>query len=118
MEKRIWKSVPVVGCEALLLVTAMLAWAGLGCSTSGPGPVTKYANVNDPINGEKIQPASVQPGLIRQFKGANVAFSNEAAAQQWDKLSDQEKQQKLNKVLTAPSAGPGCAPGGGRTGGG
>jgi hypothetical protein len=41
MDKRIWKGVPTVGCEALLVVAAMLAWAGLGCSTSGPGPATK-----------------------------------------------------------------------------
>jgi hypothetical protein len=74
--------------------------------------------VSDPISGERIQPANVPPGLVRQFKGSNVVFNSEAAAQQWDKLSDQDKQQKLNKVLAAPSAGAGCAPGGGRTGGG
>jgi hypothetical protein len=64
--------------------------------------------VNCPISGEKIQPANVQPGLVRQFKGCNVAFSSAASVQQWDKLSDQEKQQKLNKVLApqySPSGG-------------
>jgi len=63
------------------------------------------------------QPANVQPALVRQFKGSNVAFGSGAAAQQWDKLSDQEKQQKLNKVLASP-AGAGCPPGAVKTGGG
>jgi hypothetical protein len=107
MERRILQGMPFTGCEALLVLTAMLAWAGLGCSTSQPGPTTKYANVNCPISGEKIQPASVQPQAVRQFKGCNVAFSSEASAQQWDKLTDQEKQQKLDKVL-APRTAPAC----------
>lgn len=108
MNRRIWKGMPVAGCGALLLAAATLMWAGLGCSTSHPAPTTKYANVNCPISGEKIQPANLPPGLVRQFKGCNVAFSSEANAQQWDKLSDQDKQQKLNKVLaprTAPTGG-------------
>lgn len=110
MDKHILKSMPFIGCEALLLVAATLVWAGLGCNTRRPSPA-KYANVNCPISGEKIQPANVPPGLVRQFKGCSVAFSSEANVQQWDKLSDQERQQKLDKVLA-----PRTAPGGGHVG--
>lgn len=81
---------------------------GDGCcptSQNAPAPADKApaagGTVNDrcPIMGGAIDPAAVPANLTRQFKGQKVGFCCGGCPAAWDKLSDDEKQSKLDKVL-------------------
>jgi YHS domain-containing protein len=126
MGKRMWKSVPaVLGCVAALAF-AIGALAGCrngntgtvasppaaspsgGCCGGGSAscaPAKPAASINTicPVSGDKI---SGQPQFMRQFKGRNVAFCSQFCTEQWDRLSDQEKQEKLDKVLSPSTVTP------------
>lgn len=56
--------------------------------------------VNDrcPIMGSPIQPQNVQASLTREFNGQKVAFCCGGCPAQWDRLSEQERQAKLDSV--------------------
>lgn len=57
-----------------------------------------YANAKCPIMGNKINPEQVTGELTRTFQGEKVAFCCAGCPAQWDKLSEQQKQAKLEKV--------------------
>ena len=57
-------------------------------------PAAKPVNSVCPIMGGKVNPS-----LTRQFKGQTVGFCCGMCPGQWDKLNDQEKQAKIDKVL-------------------
>ena len=86
----------VLGSRTLLLT---------GCKVRKPAQKAAEAAaptfVNDrcPVTGEAIDPAKVPADLTREFKGQKVAFCCSMCPPQWDRLSDQEKQAKLDKVL-------------------
>ena len=63
-------------------------------------PPAAGAAVNDrcPIMGGTIDPAKVPADLTRQFKGQTVGFCCGDCPLAWDKLSDAEKEAKLDKV--------------------
>lgn len=132
MGKRIWNSVPaVLGCVAALAL-AMGVPAGCGdgntsttsssaASSSGgccgggsascaPANPASCANATCPISGDKI---SGQPQFVRSFKGKSIAFCAQFCADQWDRLSDQERQEKLDKVLSPSTGSPADAKVGG-----
>jgi len=64
---------------------------------------TKFANDRCPIIGSPIDPDKVPENLIREYKGQKVAFCCAGCPEQWDKLTDAQKQAKLAKVMSAPS---------------
>ena len=55
-----------------------------------------YANAKCPMMGGKIIPTKVTPQLTRNFKGKKVAFCCAGCLAPWDKLSDEQKQAKLD----------------------
>ena len=67
---------------------------------AGPAPQAAAGTVNDrcPIMGGKIDPANVPDALTREFKGQKVGFCCGGCPAAWDKLSDAQKQAKLDKV--------------------
>lgn len=71
---------------------------------------TKFANVKCPMMDSAINPAKVTPELTREFKGQKIAFCCKGCPAQWDKLSDEEKQAKLDAVK-APADAPSCTTG-------
>ena len=93
------------------LAKAQHALAGLkaqmkSCPMGTPGKqVTAGAAVNAacPIMGGRINPERVKPELTRQYKGQTIAFCCGGCPEQWDKLSDAEKQAKLGQPK-APAA--------------
>ena len=59
----------------------------------------KVVNVRCPITGNKIDADHVAANLTTEFKGQKVGFCCGACPAAWDKLSDQEKQEKLSKAV-------------------
>ncbi|MCE5279635.1 MAG: hypothetical protein ABFD92_09445 [Planctomycetaceae bacterium] len=55
-----------------------------------------FANTKCPMMGSKINPAKVTAALTREFKGQKVAFCCGGCPAAWDKLSDADKQTKLD----------------------
>lgn len=68
--------------------------------TQAPSGLAAEGVVNDrcPIMGGKIDPAKVPAALTREFNGHKVGFCCGGCPAAWDKLSDTEKQAKLDKV--------------------
>lgn len=93
----------VIGTVLTLVAVTMLA-AAKDAPTSAPAA---YANVKCPMMGGAIDPAKVTPELTREFKGQKVAFCCGGCPAAWDKLSDKEKQEKLDAVK-APAKKGGC----------
>jgi len=56
-------------------------------------------NVRCPIDGAKIDPASVPEAQTRQWKGKTVGFCCANCAAAWDKLTDEQKDQQLKAVM-------------------
>lgn len=63
----------------------------------------KFANDRCPILGAPIDPDKVTENLIRDYKGEKIAFCCAGCPEQWDKLSDSQKQAKLAKVRVQQS---------------
>jgi hypothetical protein len=55
-----------------------------------------FANTKCPMMGSRIDASKVTPALTREFKGQKVAFCCGGCPAAWDKLSDAEKQAKLD----------------------
>jgi len=109
MNTRHWPS--QVRVAAGLLACAM-ALGFIGCEKESPKEPTKapqqesdvtgeFVNSLCPIMGSKIDPAKVPADLVREFKGQKVAFCCSGCTVVWDKLSDEERQAKLDKVMSA-----------------
>ena len=67
---------------------------------SGQAPsaaAATFANTHCPIMGSPIDPAAVPAHLTREFKGKKVAFCCGGCPAAWDKLTDDQKQAKLDK---------------------
>ncbi len=58
----------------------------------------KFANVRCPIMNSPIKPDKVSKDLIRDYKGAKIAFCCAGCPEAWDKLSGTAKAAKLAKV--------------------
>jgi hypothetical protein len=57
-----------------------------------------FVNDRCPIMGSPINPDRVSDDLVRDFKGQKVAFCCRGCPASWDKLSDAEKEAKLDNV--------------------
>lgn len=83
---------------------------GGGCPAAGPkapanGPTTapaddsKVVNARCPIMGSKLDPANVPASLTRTFNGQKVGFCCGGCPPKWDKLSDEQKAEKLKAAM-------------------
>lgn len=105
---------PLGSTVTLLVLAAVVIVLGAGCRRGGPAPTgatgpavaaaseAKVVNVTCPIMGNKIDPANVPDALIREHKGQKVGFCCGGCPVAWDKLSDQEKDAKLQAALAKP----------------
>ena len=66
-------------------------------ATATPAPT--FVNARCPMMGSKIDPAKVPESLTREHKGRKVAFCCGGCPGAWDKLTNDQKQEKLDKVL-------------------
>ena len=57
-----------------------------------------YLNSTCPIMGAPIDPNKVTEELTREYKGGRVAFCCAGCPKMWDKLTDEQKQEKAGKV--------------------
>lgn len=116
---RTWALIGLLGAVAVGVTVASLATGGFrivagGCGIIGPcgeggqrtpskavpggeKPQT-FANVTCPIMGSPIDPKNVAPGLMRLHKGKKVAFCCGGCPTAWDKLSEAQKEAKLQKA--------------------
>jgi pectinesterase len=62
----------------------------------------KVVNSVCPIEGTKIDPTNVPDSQIRTYKGKKVGFCCTMCPTVWDKLSDEEKDAKLQAALANP----------------
>ena len=58
----------------------------------------KIVNALCPIMGTKLDPSKVPAGLTRAYNGAKVGFCCGGCPAAWDKLTDQQRQEKLAKA--------------------
>jgi hypothetical protein len=120
------KSLIVTGVVLVVAVVALVAQqaiqeqhrdanpkACMAMATDSPAtkPASPYVNVKCPIMKGDIDPAKVTDATTRVFNGQKVAFCCAGCPAQWDKLSDKEKQAKLDAVKT-PTTEPGEKTGG------
>jgi hypothetical protein len=59
----------------------------------------KPVNTVCPIMGGKVDPENTPKKLTRTFEGKTVGFCCAMCPKKWDKLSDEEKTEKLKKVM-------------------
>ncbi len=59
----------------------------------------KCVNSTCPIMAMKFDPMTVPDNRIREFNGMKVGFCSDDCPKEWDKLSDADKQAKLDKVM-------------------
>jgi hypothetical protein len=78
-------------------VKALLAKCQEKCSAAATAE-PKFANDRCPISGLPIVPAKVTDNLVREYKGQRVAFCCGSCPPKWDKLTDAEKDAKLQAV--------------------
>lgn len=124
------RSLIVTGVVLVVAVVALVAQQAIqeqhrdanpkACmATASDSPATKpaspYVNVKCPIMKGDIDPAKVTDATTREFNGQKVAFCCGGCPAQWDKLSDKEKQAKLDAVKT-PATQPAQKTGGGGCG--
>jgi hypothetical protein len=86
----------------VLAFTGAIALAVAGCqkdgkTDEGKAPV-QVVNDKCPIMGGAINPAKVPAAQTRQFKGQTIGFCCTNCLPAWDKLSDEQKQAKLDAV--------------------
>lgn len=62
------------------------------------GEQSAAVNTTCPIMGGKVDPKNVPSNLTRQYNGQTVGFCCAACPPAWDKLSDEQKAQKLQAV--------------------
>jgi hypothetical protein len=70
----------------------------------------RFANARCPMMGTEIDPEKVPAALTAAFRGRNVAFCCAGCPVAWDKLSDAEREARLEKA--APRSKPVSAPAG------
>jgi hypothetical protein len=86
------------------MAMSLLAVGLMGCAEEKgikPAPVvveSKYVNEYCPIMGGPIDPAKVPQTLVREYKGKMVAFCCPGCPENWDKLTDAQKDQVLAKA--------------------
>ena len=66
--------------------------AATGAAQAAPAA---FANTKCPIMGSPIDPAKVPESLARVYKGKKIAFCCAGCPAQWDKLTDAEKDARL-----------------------
>jgi hypothetical protein len=69
----------------------------------GQAEADKVVNARCPIMGNKIDPGNVPDDLTREWKGKKIGFCCAACPPKWDKLSDEEKQEKLDAAMAKPA---------------
>ena len=76
--------------------------AGMKCPVCGKMICAKkdmVCNSLCPMTGNKIDPEKVPTELTRMWKGKKVGFCCAGCPAQWDKLSDKQKQKKLDAAM-------------------
>ncbi len=64
----------------------------------------KVINSFSPITGNAIDPNNVPPAYMRKYKGQIVGFCCAECVAQWDRLTDSERQAKLDTVMARQAA--------------
>lgn len=90
--------VAVVGVGLLAAFLAGCAETGNEITTSAVKAESNYLDEYCTILGGPIDPATAKPELTRSHKGKLVAFCCAGCPEQWDKLTDQEKDDELLKA--------------------
>ena len=124
---RTWAIIGLLGAVAVGVTVASLATGGFRIVTGGgcgivapcgdrnqctppkavPGGEKPQAFVNAtcPMMGSSIDPNNVAPGLVRMYKGKKVAFCCGGCPAAWDKLSEAQKEVKLQESAGGEKTG-------------
>ena len=85
----------LTGFAVVVVVFGIMA-ARLSAGEEKPKP--KVINVKCPIMGGKVDPEKVAQKLTREFKEQKIGFCCGMCPMKWDKLTDEQKQAKLEKL--------------------
>jgi hypothetical protein len=78
--------------------------AGSGASTNQSGGATKteqlqLVNSRCPMTGNAINASDISRDMTANFQGQTVGFCSDECVSEWEQLSDEEKQDRLDDVM-------------------
>jgi len=82
--------------------TQRTVYAEAGAAVAEKEAPAKVVNDTCPITGLKFDPAKVSDNRIREFDGKKIGFCCPKCPPVWDKLTDEQKREKLDKVMPKP----------------
>ena len=88
----------------IISIVSIVAIAGVGAlliSAKAEEGCGEFSNVSCPIMGSPINPEKVGENLVRDYEGQKIAFCCGGCPNQWDKLTNAEKDAKLAEVKPA-----------------
>ena len=87
--------------ERLELIANRDVVAEWGCVMHDDIEHLREAVVNDicPISGDRVDKATLPMNRIRQFKGRTIGFCSVECPEEWDELSDTEREEKLFEAI-------------------
>jgi len=82
------------------VVLAMTALASVGCSDApveitASAVATEIVNTKCPIMGHDVDPADLDPTLVKDWNGKKVGFCCPPCLEEWDELTEAEKAEKI-----------------------
>jgi Cu(I)/Ag(I) efflux system membrane fusion protein len=86
---------------SLLHPGSVRSWEGLIAAlraAAAPPTGSRFLNARCPIQGARLDLADIPESLVRDYKGGKVGFCCTGCPEQWDRLSDAEREEKLSAV--------------------
>jgi hypothetical protein len=93
----------ILSCRTTALAALILTIGLAACEHHLKGktpPRLKVVNSFSPITYNRIDPNNVPPEYMRTFKGQIVGFCCANCVAQWDRLTDEQRQERLDKAMS------------------
>jgi hypothetical protein len=84
-----------------LLVLSGVSLFSCGCADSAvdvanTAAASEIVNTHCPIMGAEVDPADLDPSMVKEWNGKKVGFCCPPCLEEWDELTDVEKAEKLS----------------------
>jgi hypothetical protein len=98
----------ILSCRTAALAALILATGLAACEHHLKGktpPRLQVVNSFSPITYNRIDPNNVPPEYMRTYKGQIVGFCCANCVVQWDRLTDEQRQERLDKAMSLAAKG-------------